>query len=339
MSRTDSTWIGHAETVGDAAAFVVCQPHRDEEPGRRRTHHSRAGRPTLATVRKMANDHSTDTRSMMMPLAKNHHTYATTYTPISDQRILTHSMPAVRKAPAYSAIADRPMSEYQSTRHRPELEIASNMVRKRYWSTVSSLAPENSPIAEPAILRRSAMVRARLVRTRARCWRYSTLALRSPVGSACAQPRRQRLRWTRRLRWRHYACRKNRHGAHVDEADTRLGSVAPRSHADNCPVLGAAVELLEAPAGPVHLGNADLGEHLIGCQRSRQEALEKSPAAISRVPFGPWATRRSHHRQSGVRAGRMLSRCAQLSHRWCRGDAPAGHRRGLRRGRVVARVA
>ena len=71
--------------------------------------HSRGGRPTLATVRKIANDHSTDTRSMMMPLAKNHHTYATTYTPISDQRILTHSMPAVRKAPAYSAIADRPI--------------------------------------------------------------------------------------------------------------------------------------------------------------------------------------------------------------------------------------
>ena len=51
---------------------------------------------------------------------------------MSDQRILAHSTPAVRKAPAYNAMAEAPMSEYQRTRQRPEFVIASNIVRKRY---------------------------------------------------------------------------------------------------------------------------------------------------------------------------------------------------------------
>ena len=77
-------------------------------------------------------------------------------------------MPAVRKAPAYSAIADRPMSEYQSTRHRPEFEIASNMVRKRYWSTVSSQRRKIHSIGVTGQSQAEAMVKRALGRGRVR---------------------------------------------------------------------------------------------------------------------------------------------------------------------------
>jgi hypothetical protein len=52
--------------------------------------------------------------------------------------------------------------------------------------------------------------------------------------------------------------------SHVDQADAGLVAVAPRGDADDRPVLGATVELLEAPPGAVHLRHADLGEHLVG---------------------------------------------------------------------------
>ena len=45
--------------------------------------------------------------------------------------------------------------------------------------------------------------------------------------------------------------------------------------ADDRPVLGATVELLEVPAGAVHLRDADLGEHLVGLQRGFEESLEE----------------------------------------------------------------
>ena len=81
-------------------------------------------------------------------------------------------------------------------------------------------------------------------------------------------------RRARRQRRRH-ARGQDRGRAHVDQPHAALTVAAPGGHTDDRPVLGAAVELLEAPAGTVHLRHADLGEHLVGRERGGEEALEE----------------------------------------------------------------
>ena len=69
------------------------------------------------------------------------------------------------------------------------------------------------------------------------------------------------------------AAGQDRRRSHVDEGDAAITVATPSGHADDRPVLGAPVELLEAPPGAVHLRHADLGEQLVGRQGRRQEPL------------------------------------------------------------------
>ena len=96
--------------------------------------------------------------------------------------------------------------------------------------------------------------RARRVRTLARWVRYSTLALRSACGSASAAACSAASATDAPPASADGDARgEDRRRAHVDEADAGVAVAPPGGDADDRPVLGPPVELLEAPAGAVHL--------------------------------------------------------------------------------------
>ena len=147
--------------------------------------------------------------------------------------------------------------------------------------------------------------RARRTSTLARWVRYSTLALRSACGSALvgrvlgrvggAGPAGERV-------GRPPAARSG-----VEPMFTRptpVAAVAPhRGDADDGPVLGAPVELLERPAGAGHLRHPDLGEQLVGLERRLEEAGEEVRRPRSPARPGPTG-RRAMPPRASTTAGR-----------------------------------
>ena len=116
-------------------------------------------------------------------------------------------------------------------------------------------------------------------------------------------------------------------------ADARRAVVAHGGHADDRPVLGPPVELLERPPGAGHLRHPDLGEQLVGRERGLEEALKKSRdgdlalAVRARAP-------RIVPPSASTTAGqvRRRDRRGRASRRSCRGGAPADRRPDRRRG-------
>ncbi len=181
----------------------------------------------------------------------------------------------------------------------------------------------------------------------ARCRRYSGDAFRS-VGRLGALGRERGRIGGRRPALHRFLDRggPQRGGAHVDEGDAG-GPVADRGDADDRPVLGAAVELLERPAGAGHLGHADLDEHLVGRERGLEEAFEevggRDLASSVRSLGHDRATEREHDRRkvgcriavregSAQRAAVAHLRVADLVRRRARAAAPA--RAGARMSRA-----
>ena len=168
----------------------------------------------------------------------------------------------------------------------------------------------------------------RRTRTLARWVRYSTLALRSACGSASAAaswaassidgPGGDRVGDT--------AVARIGTEPMLTNADSRLGTVAPGGDADDRPVLGAAVELLEAPAGTAHLRHPDLGQDLVGSQRRFEEPDDRSPARRSRGCRRDPGRRRWRRAPASSRADPRPDRHARSSRRSCRDGAPGCHR-------------
>ena len=66
-----------------------------------------------------------------------------------------------------------------------------------------------------------------------------------------------------------------RRGTHVDQRDARCSVRVHGERADDRPVLGSAVELLVREAARTGLGYPDLGQQLVGFERSLEEPLEE----------------------------------------------------------------
>ena len=116
---------------------------------------------------------------------------------------------------------------------------------------------------------------ARRTSTRARWRRYSSLAFRSvggsvPSSATSAAPSARSAVAETILDGRGADGR----GAHVHERHSRRVA-ADRSHADDRPVLGPPVELLEGEAHASALRDAHLGDHLVGCECALEEAFEE----------------------------------------------------------------
>ena len=203
-------------------------------------------------------------------------------------------------------------------------------LRTRPCSDPSRTCSRRSPLAAS---------RARRVSTLARWVRYSTLALRSACGSASAAacsaasatdapPASADATLEARIGDR----------AHVDEPDAGVAVAPPRGDADDRPVLGPPVELLEPPPGALHLRHADLGEQLVGRQRGGEEALEEVGGGdLARAVGALGDVGRARARASSP-AGRTPGRRGRSSRRSCPGGAPADRRRGWRRGPAAGRA-
>ena len=82
-----------------------------------------------------------------------------------------------------------------------------------------------------------------------------------------------------------------------------------------------------AQPGAVGLGHPDLGDHLVGCERGLEEALEEVVGGDHALTAtGPRTTMRAARGRAPPRAGRRRGRRARASRRACRGDGPADRR-------------
>ena len=173
---------------------------------------------------------------------------------------------------------------------------------------------------------------ARRTSTRARCARYAGVALRSSGGSvpsaACSAASANDAPSASAALDRRRA---ERRAAHVHEGDVRRAVRAHRDRADRRPVLSPPVELLVREAARADLGDADLGEQLVGAERGLEEVDEqvgRGDGAIAGRTTRGHAWRRARAAPPG---DPTRDRRARPSRRSCRGGAPAGRRSPRRR--------
>ena len=125
----------------------------------------------------------------------------------------------------------------------------------------------------------------------------------------------------------------------LTSATPGVAVASPGGDTDDRPVLGPPVELLEAPAGALHLRHADLGEQSrrVPAPTRGSPGEEVAGGDLARRRSGP-ARRRSRRAPAWWPADRRPGRRGRSSRRSCRGGGPAGRRHGWRRGRAAARA-
>ena len=185
------------------------------------------------------------------------------------------------------AIGDR--TKY-SRQHAVDLEVVD--VRSGASQEVGVFDPSNWAFRKSSCTQRHevASSSARRTSTVTRCRRYSDVALMSLGGSVPSSAAAAASAGGRSTAQRLFDRRRpQRRGSHVDERDSGV-PVEDGRHADDRPVLGPAVELLEGPPGTGHLRDPDFDQHLVWREAVSRKPRKKSAAAISRRPFGPCAT-------------------------------------------------
>ena len=118
-------------------------------------------------------------------------------------------------------------------------------------------------------------------------------------------------------------------GSHVDECDAGR-AVDDRRHADDRPILGSAVELLERPSGTRHLRHPYLDQHLVNGERSLEESSEEIERGDLPSAVGPLSHQRAPQGQDGGGKIRCRITVGQACHRACPGDALGDHQPGGR---------